>query len=52
MNYYYKWKIIRYDNAYAEICNDNDKSIPCPDLIVLNTSQVIKIINSIIFFIK
>ncbi|ORX41870.1 hypothetical protein BCR36DRAFT_374936 [Piromyces finnis] len=27
------------DNVNAEICNDNDKSVPCPDLIILGTTQ-------------
>jgi len=31
---------LRNDNAYAKICDDNDKSVPCPDLILLSTSQV------------
>eukprot|EP00833_Pecoramyces_ruminatium_P011527 jgi/Orpsp1_1/1185559/evm.model.c7180000094367.1 len=29
-----------HDNAYSEICNVKDKSIPCPDLIILGTSQL------------
>ncbi|KAL6612393.1 hypothetical protein U3516DRAFT_593429, partial [Neocallimastix sp. 'constans'] len=28
-----------YDNVNAEICNDNDESITCPDLIILGTTQ-------------
>eukprot|EP00833_Pecoramyces_ruminatium_P000760 jgi/Orpsp1_1/1174792/evm.model.c7180000051437.1 len=28
------------DNAYAEICNENNKSVQCPDLIVIGTTQV------------
>ncbi|ORY10455.1 hypothetical protein LY90DRAFT_518702 [Neocallimastix californiae] len=29
----------KYDNVNAEICNDNDESITCPDLIILGTTQ-------------
>eukprot|EP00833_Pecoramyces_ruminatium_P009638 jgi/Orpsp1_1/1183670/evm.model.c7180000086233.1 len=27
------------DNAYLKICNEKDKTIPCPDFIILSTSQ-------------
>jgi len=32
----------RYNNAYADICKDDDDSIPCPDLIMIGSTQVPK----------
>eukprot|EP00833_Pecoramyces_ruminatium_P013640 jgi/Orpsp1_1/1187672/evm.model.d7180000059344.1 len=29
-----------YDNTYSKICDEKDKSQPCPDFIILSTSQL------------
>ncbi len=37
--------IYRVDNVNASICVEDNPSIPCPDLIILGTTQVINIRN-------